>query len=94
MDDIKSYIAQIETTAMRMAASYDGTITIIHSVLGISQFSAVAIFTEIRTDMSAFYSIKHLCSWTVLAPSNDQNAGKKKSVRISRAGVYIKHLLV
>ena len=44
--------------------------------------------------MSAFHSAKHLCSWAGLAPSNDQSAGKKKSVRISRAGTYIKPLLV
>jgi len=44
--------------------------------------------------MSAFHSAKHLCSWAGLAPSNDQSAGKKKSVRISRAGAYIKPLLV
>lgn len=44
--------------------------------------------------MSAFLSDKHLCSWAGLAPSNDQSAGKKKSVRISRAGVYLKPVLV
>lgn len=94
MDDIKSYIAQLEATAMRLAASYSGAIKIIQSVPGISQFSALAIFSEIGADMSAFHSAKHLCSWAGLAPSNDQSAGKKKSVRISRAGAYIKPLLV
>jgi transposase len=94
MNYIKSYIAQIEATAMRLAASYSGAIRIIQSVPGISQLSALAIFSEIGADMSAFHSAKHLCSWAELAPSNDQSAGKKKSVRISRAGVYIKPLLV
>ncbi|MFZ3172612.1 MAG: transposase [Carboxydocellales bacterium] len=94
MDDIKSYIAQLEATAMRLTASYSGAIEIIKSAPGISQFSALAIFSEIGADMSTFHSAKHLCSWAGLAPSNDQSAGKKKSVRISRAGVYIKPLLV
>jgi transposase len=94
MDDIKSYIAQIEATAMRLAASYSGAMEIIQSVPGIGQFSALAIFSEIGADMSAFHSAKHLCSWAGLAPCNDQSAGKKKSVRISRAGVYIKPVLV
>jgi len=44
--------------------------------------------------MSAFKDAKHLCSWAGLAPQNNESAGKKKSVRISRAGVYIKPLLV
>lgn len=44
--------------------------------------------------MSVFPTSKHLCSWAGLAPQNDQSAGKKKTTRISRAGVYIKPLLV
>ena len=44
--------------------------------------------------MSVFESDKHLTSWAGLAPNNDQSAGKKKSVRISKAGQFIKPLLV
>jgi transposase len=66
MDDIKRYIAQIEATAMRLAASYSGAIKIIQSVPGISLFSALAILSEIGADMSAFHSAKHLCSWAGL----------------------------
>ena len=46
------------------------------------------------TDMEAFPSAKHLCSWAGLTPTNNESAGKKKSVRVSRAGCYIKPLLV
>jgi len=94
MNAVQTYIAQIEETATRLAASYSAALTIIQSVPGISEFSALAIFSEIGADMSKFHSARHLCSWAGLAPSNDQSAGKKKSVRISRAGVYIKPLLV
>ena len=44
--------------------------------------------------MSVFATAKHLCSWTGLTPQNNESAGKKHSVRISHAGVYIKPLLV
>lgn len=94
MEDIKSYLVQIEETALRLAEPYAGAIAIIQSVPGIRRLSALAIFSEIGADMSVFHSDRHLCSWAGLAPSNDQSAGKKKSVRISRAGVYIKPLLV
>lgn len=93
MDDIKRYIAQIETTAMRLAASYSGAIEIIQSVPGINQFSALAILSEIGTDMSTFHSAKHLCSWSTSSLQRSE-CRQKKSVRISRAGVYIKPLLV
>ena len=44
--------------------------------------------------MEAFPSAKHLCSWAGLPPTNNESAGKKKSVRVSKAGCYIKPLLV
>ncbi|WP_242865740.1 IS110 family transposase [Desulfosporosinus sp. HMP52] len=44
--------------------------------------------------MAVFNSSKHLCSWAGLTPQNNESAGKKKSIQVSRAGVYIKPLLV
>ncbi|MFQ9916304.1 MAG: IS110 family transposase [Flavonifractor plautii] len=45
-------------------------------------------------DMTQFGSSKRLCCWAGLTPGNNESAGKKKSVRISRAGVYLKPALV
>lgn len=47
---------------------------------------------SVLTDMTG-KSAKHLCSWAGLTPQNNESAGKKKSVHISRAGVYLKPLL-
>lgn len=44
--------------------------------------------------MDVFPTAKHLCSWAGLTPTNNESAGKKKSVRVSKAGCYIKPLLV
>ena len=44
--------------------------------------------------MAQFGSSKRLCCWAGLTPGNNQSAGKKKSVRITRAGVYLKPALV
>jgi len=41
-----------------------------------------------------FASSKRLCCWAGLTPGNNESAGKKKSVRITRAGVYLKPALV
>jgi hypothetical protein len=56
--------------------------------------TAIAIIGEIGVDMSVFFSVRHLCSWAGVVPANNESAGKKKSVRCARAGVYIKPLLV
>lgn len=39
-------------------------------------------------------SFKRLCCWAELTPDNNESAGKKKSVRITRAGIYLKPALV
>lgn len=44
--------------------------------------------------MSVFESDKHLCSWAGLIPANNESANKKKSTRCSKAGQYLKPLLV
>ena len=44
--------------------------------------------------MAQFGSSKRLCCWAGLTPGNNESAGKKKSVRITRAGVYLKPALV
>ena len=61
---------------------------------GVTQLSAALIISEIGADMSVFESAKHLTSWAGLAPANNESAGKKKSVRISKAGQFLKPLLV
>ena len=44
--------------------------------------------------MTQFSNSKRLCCWAGLTPGNNESAGKKKSVRITRAGVYLKPALV
>ncbi len=56
--------------------------------------SAIIIISEIGTDMTQFASSKRLCCWAGLTPGNNESVGKKKSVRITRAGVCLKPALV
>ena len=76
------------------AEKYLDEINLISTTPGFTAFSAISVIGEIGVDMSVFPTSKHLCSWAGLAPQNEQSAGKKKTTRISRAGVYIKPLLI
>ena len=86
--------ANLESEILSVAEKLLPQINLVSTVPGITAFSAVSIIGEIGADMSVFETSRHLCSWAGLTPQNDQSAGKKKTTRISRAGVYIKPLLV
>ena len=93
-DDIDKRIAQIDHVILRLTADYKAQISQLCTIPGIDRRLAIAIISEIGTDMSVFGSSKRLCRWAGLTPGNNESAGKKKSVRISRAGVYLKPALV
>ena len=69
----------------------DGFIT---EIDGIQLMSAILIISEIGVDMTQFETDKQLCSWAGVSPANNESAGKKKSVRISKAGQYLKPVLI
>ena len=73
-----------------------GLQNLIRTVPGFSAapLTAATLISEISVDMSVFPSAKHLVSWASYCPRNDQSSKKVKSTRISRAGAYLKPLLV
>ena len=92
--DIDKRISQIDEIIGRLTAEYEGSISLLCTIPGIDRRLAITIISEIGTDMSEFGSSRRLCSWAGLVPGNNQSAGKKKSVKITRAGVYLKPALV
>jgi len=86
--------ANLESAILTLAQPLLPQVHLVSSVPGIKVFSAIAVVAEIGIDMSVFPTAKHLCSWAGLAPQCNESGGKKKSSRVSRAGVYIKPLLI
>jgi len=94
MGELDKHIEQIEIEMAKRCIPYASIIECLIQIPGISYISAMIIIAEIGVDMSVFDSDKQLSCWAGLAPANNESAGKKKSVRISKAGSYIKPLLV
>ena len=94
MDYITSTIADIDSMIDSLVEPYDSAIKLLCTIPGVDRNSAITIISEIGTDMSQFSNSKRLCCWAGLTPGNNESAGKKKSVRITRAGVYLKPALV
>lgn len=94
MDQIDSHVRRLETEMAIRCIPYETLINLLLDIPGISYLSAMTIIAEIGTDMSVFETSKQLSCWAGLAPANNESANKKKSVRISKAGSYLKPLLV
>jgi len=93
-DYLVGHIEKLDAAIEELAKPYESAVSLLCTIPGVDRKSAITIVSEIGTDMSQFDSSKRLCCWAGLAPSSNESAGKKKSVRISRAGVYLKPMLV
>ena len=94
-ENLESRKAELEELILALASPYQQELDLILTAPSFTNvFTAIGIISEIGVNMEAFPSAKHLCSWAGLTPTNNESAGKKKSVRVSKAGCYIKPLLV
>jgi transposase len=91
---LDAQIDNIEAQMALMIQPYQHLIDLLCTIPGIGTVAATQIIAEIGTDMSMFESSKHLAHWAGLSSGNDESAGKKKNVHISRAGVYLKPMLI
>ena len=95
LDSIKDTIKTIDEEVDRIISTeYKTYVDLATTIPGISEIAAKIIVSEIGIDMSCFPTSKKLCNWAGLTPQNNESAGKKKSTRVSRAGIYLKPTLV
>lgn len=94
LEFVQNSIVTLDKKLDEMVAPFESAINLLCTIPGVDRNSAITIISEIGTDMSQFANSKRLCCWAGLTPGNNESAGKKKSVRITRAGVYLKPALV
>jgi transposase len=94
LDYVTKSIAELDEKLDKLVKPYESAVNLLCTIPGVNRASAITIISEIGTDMSQFANSKRLCCWAGLTPGNNESAGKKKSVRITRAGVYLKPALV
>ena len=94
IDYLNNQIDKLNDIIDILVEPYESYIDLLCTIPGVDRNSAISILSEISNDMSQFKSHYRLTSWAGLAPGCNESAGKKKSVKISRAGVYLKPYLV
>ena len=96
IDELKKHREEIEREILRVSDPYLDALNLIRTVPGFDKnpFKAIQILSEIGGDMSVFTTGQHLVSWAGCCPRSDQSNFKIKSTRISRAGSYLKPVLM
>lgn len=94
IDYLTNQINLLRKIVDKLVNPYKSYISLLMTIPGIDRYSAITILSEISNDMSQFSNHYRLSAWAGLAPGCNESAGKKKSVKISRAGVYLKPCLV
>jgi len=96
IDELEAHRREIEQEILLLAEPFSAVLDLLYTLPGLDKnpMTAIAILSEIGPDMSVFPSSKNLVSWAGCCPRNDQSNRKVKSTRISRAGSYLKPLLV
>lgn len=96
IDELHTHSSAIEQEILRLSDKYEAVLNLIRTLPGYNTnpFTAIQVLSEIGGDMSVFPTAKHLVSWAGCCPRNDQSNQKIKSTRISRAGSYLKPVLV
>ena len=94
IDYLNNQLTKLNDIIDTLIAPYESYINLLCTIPGVDRNSAIGILSEISNDVTQFKSHYRLASWAGLAPGCNESAGKKKSVKISRAGVYLKPYLV
>jgi transposase len=96
LDELAEDKSAVEAEILRLAEPYSAQLELLCTVPGLDAdpMTRITILSEIGADMSVFPTAKNLMSWAGVCPRNDSSGGKRKSNRISRAGCYLKPLLV
>lgn len=93
LEYIERHLREIEADIDESVAEHAEALQLLSSIPRVSKISASAIIAEIGTDMAAFPTSQHICSWAGLSPGNNSSAGKNKSTRVNKANPYLKSIL-
>lgn len=94
LDELETHRNSIMSEIMVRLEPYMDSVVQLTSIPGISVISTVLIMSEISADMSFWKSGRQLTAWAGFTPNNDQSHSKKKSTHTTKAGTYLKPLMV
>jgi len=99
--ELLDHLAYLERAIGRLSAEiarrlqpFAAAVELLCSIAGIQQRTAEVIVAEVGTDLGAWPSARHLCSWAALCPGNDESAGKRRSGRTRKGNRWLRAALL
>src|SRR6202140_1806201 len=92
--EVDARVTRLDSKARADKARFSDLTRLLASIPGVSQLSAVAILSEIGTDMGRFDTAGHLIAWAGLCPGQNESAGKRKRTRLRKGAPWLKTMLV
>jgi transposase len=99
--ELLDHLAYLERAVQRLSeeierrmAPFLAALELLCSIAGVKQRTAEVIIAEVGTDLSAWPSARHLCSWAALCPGNDESAGKRRSGRTRKGNRWLRAALL
>jgi transposase len=94
IDFLDSSIAALNAEIAERLVPFEGALTLIESITGISRTTAEVIVAETGVDMSRFPSAGHLCAWAGLAPASHESAGKRRPAGTRHGSRWLRRTLI
>lgn len=98
VEELEMYEKQQEECLVNMVRicneSYADPVSLLVTIPGIKQQSAMTILAELGNDLSAFKTSSSLVGWAGLRPRNEESAGKIKSRKTMHGNKFLRVILV
>ena len=89
-----SLLGSASSEELQAPLSWSEAVTLLSSIPGIGERSAIGILAEIGSNMQQFPSAAHLASWAGICPGNHESAGKRLSGKTRKGNPWLRCLLV
>jgi transposase len=94
IDFLDTTIATLTADITERVAPFEGAVTILCSITGVSRTTAEVLIAEMGVDMTRFPTAGHLCAWAGVAPASNESAGKHRPAGTRHGSTWIQRALI
>lgn len=94
IDFLDSSIDTLSEEVVARTGPFEGAISLLETIPGVSRLTAEVIVAETGADMSRFPTAGHLCAWAGVAPASHESAGKHKPAGTRKGQRWLRRHLI